>query len=236
MPRSRVRLLTVFEEELEHVVPLVSLELEHLAHLFVLDNRAVAAMRLLDRFDDLLQIQLRVEALHGRDALAACMGGRAEVYCREARQDQQSCRCVGKEQGGTGARQGVGAPLRCCTRMCTRFDLASSTFSSSSASIAANGSAEGNPGCQTKHADGHRKQHGCARARASPLPAGLLSASRSMRRGRLGLLRGRAEGRSAPSQRGCSVTGATGAPGGKERTRLALLKIEQAWGRGVDSP
>jgi len=61
----------VIGEESDHVVTLVALKLEDLSHVFVLDDRAVATMRLLHSLQDLLEIQLVVEALHGSDAFAA---------------------------------------------------------------------------------------------------------------------------------------------------------------------
>merc|ERR1719198_2920794 len=60
----------VLGEELPHGVALVALELEDLAHLLVLDDGAVAALGLLDGLEDLLEVELAVEALHGGDALA----------------------------------------------------------------------------------------------------------------------------------------------------------------------
>merc|ERR1740139_2150298 len=60
----------VLGEEIHDSIALIALELQPLTHVFVLDDRAVAAVRLLDRLADLLQIELLVEALHRRDALA----------------------------------------------------------------------------------------------------------------------------------------------------------------------
>ena len=68
---SCARARTVFGEEIGDGLTLVALQLQHVSHFIVRDHGAVAVVRLLERLEDLLEIELLVEALHRRDALAA---------------------------------------------------------------------------------------------------------------------------------------------------------------------
>jgi hypothetical protein len=62
----------LLEEEGLDGFALIALELQHLLPRFlVLEHSAVAAMLLLDRLLDLLQVQLRRETRHSRDTLTA---------------------------------------------------------------------------------------------------------------------------------------------------------------------
>ena len=57
-------------QELLHILALVALELNHLAHLRVIDDRAIASELLLDHFEDLLLVELFGKALDGGQSLA----------------------------------------------------------------------------------------------------------------------------------------------------------------------
>ena len=53
------------------ILPLVTLQLDHLAHLFILDHAPIAAKLLFQILEDLFAIKVLVEALYGGDTLAA---------------------------------------------------------------------------------------------------------------------------------------------------------------------
>ena len=53
-----------------HILALVSLQLDHLAHLRVMHNGAIASELLLDDLEDLLLIELLWEALDGGQGFA----------------------------------------------------------------------------------------------------------------------------------------------------------------------
>ena len=59
------------DEELLHILTLVTLQLNHLAHLGVVDNGAIAGEFLLDHLEDLLLVELLRQALHRGQGLAA---------------------------------------------------------------------------------------------------------------------------------------------------------------------
>ena len=62
--------LLLVDEELLHVLALVALQLDHLAHLRVVDNGAIARKFLLDHLEDLLLVELFRQALDRRQGLA----------------------------------------------------------------------------------------------------------------------------------------------------------------------
>ena len=62
---------TLLCQESGRVVSLVSLKLDDLAELVVLNDGAVACELLLEGLDDFLEVDLGVNALHGGQALAA---------------------------------------------------------------------------------------------------------------------------------------------------------------------
>ena len=62
-------------QEFLHILALIALELDHLAHLRVVDDGAIAGEFLLDHFKDLLLIELFGQALHrgqGLTTIAFC--------------------------------------------------------------------------------------------------------------------------------------------------------------------
>ena len=63
--------LLLVDEEFLHVLALVALQLDHLAHLRVVDDGAIARELLLDHLEDLLLVELLRQALHRRQGLAA---------------------------------------------------------------------------------------------------------------------------------------------------------------------
>ena len=68
---DRVRLgELVLDDEFLELLALVALQLDHLPHLLVVDDGAVAVHALLARLEHLLHVDLGVEALDRRDALA----------------------------------------------------------------------------------------------------------------------------------------------------------------------
>jgi len=58
-------------QEQADIIPLIALQLNHLAVLDVLDDRAVAGELLLERFDEFLEVELFSDALHCGQCLAA---------------------------------------------------------------------------------------------------------------------------------------------------------------------
>ena len=60
----------LIDEELLHIFALVALELNHLAHLRVVDDGAIAGELLLDHLQDLLLVEFLRQALDGRQCLA----------------------------------------------------------------------------------------------------------------------------------------------------------------------
>jgi len=57
------------DEEFLNILTLVSLKLDHLAHLTVVDDRAIASEFLLDNLEDLLLIEFLGQALYGGQGL-----------------------------------------------------------------------------------------------------------------------------------------------------------------------
>jgi hypothetical protein len=58
------------DEKLLNILALISLQLNHLAHLTVVDDRAIASELLLDDFEDLLLVELLGQALDCGQSLA----------------------------------------------------------------------------------------------------------------------------------------------------------------------
>jgi hypothetical protein len=58
------------DEKLLNIFALISLQLNHLAHLTVVDDRAIASELLLDDFEDLLLVELLGQALDCGQSLA----------------------------------------------------------------------------------------------------------------------------------------------------------------------
>jgi hypothetical protein len=58
------------DEELLNILALISLQLNHLAHLTVVDDRAIASELLLDDLEDLLLVELLGQALDCGQSLA----------------------------------------------------------------------------------------------------------------------------------------------------------------------
>jgi hypothetical protein len=63
--------LLLIGKEFLDILALVALQLDHLAHLRVGDDGAIAGELLLDHFEDLLLVEFLGEALHRRQGLAA---------------------------------------------------------------------------------------------------------------------------------------------------------------------
>ena len=61
----------ILGQEFANSIALITLELQDLAHVVVLDHSAVAALGLLYGLEDLLEIQQHIKALDRGDALAA---------------------------------------------------------------------------------------------------------------------------------------------------------------------
>ena len=68
--RIQLQPFLLINQELLHILALISLELNHLAHLRVVDDGAIAGEFLLDHFEDLLLIEFLRQALHGGQSLA----------------------------------------------------------------------------------------------------------------------------------------------------------------------
>ena len=68
--RIQLQPLLLIDQELLHIFALVALELDHLAHLRVVDDGAIAGEFLLDHFEDLLLVEFLRQALHRRQCLA----------------------------------------------------------------------------------------------------------------------------------------------------------------------
>jgi hypothetical protein len=60
----------LISQEFLHILALIALELDHLAHLRVVDDGAIASEFLLDYFENLLLIELFRQALHRGQGLA----------------------------------------------------------------------------------------------------------------------------------------------------------------------
>ena len=71
---------TLFDQELQDVASVVTLKLDDCAPLFVLHSGAVAAPGLLERAQDLLQVQIVGHALHQGQALAGRALLEMQVY------------------------------------------------------------------------------------------------------------------------------------------------------------
>jgi len=68
--RIQLETLLLVDQELLHVLALVALELNHLAHLRVVDDGAIAGELLLDDLEDLLLVELLRETLDCGQCLA----------------------------------------------------------------------------------------------------------------------------------------------------------------------
>jgi hypothetical protein len=68
--RIQLQTLLLIDQELLYILALVALELDHLAHLRVVDDGAIAGELLLDHLEDLLLVELLREPLHRRQCLA----------------------------------------------------------------------------------------------------------------------------------------------------------------------
>ena len=68
--RIQLQALLLIDQEFLHILALVALELDHLAHLGVVDDGAIAGELLLDHLEDLLLVELLWEPLHRRQCLA----------------------------------------------------------------------------------------------------------------------------------------------------------------------
>lgn len=73
--RVKTKTFLLVGHEVLDVFALIALELNHLAHLGVGDNGAIAGKLLLDHFEDLLLVELLGQALHrgqGLTSIALC--------------------------------------------------------------------------------------------------------------------------------------------------------------------
>ena len=61
--RIQLQPFLLIDQEFLHIFALVALELDHLAHLRVVDDGAIAGELLLDHFEDLLLVELLGKAL-----------------------------------------------------------------------------------------------------------------------------------------------------------------------------
>jgi hypothetical protein len=68
--RIQLQPILLIDQELLHILALVALELDHLAHLRVVDDGAIAGEFLLDDLEDLLLVELLRQALDGGQCLA----------------------------------------------------------------------------------------------------------------------------------------------------------------------
>lgn len=68
--RIQLQPLLLIDQELLHILALVPLELNHLAHLRVVDDGAIAGEFLLDDLEDLLLVELLWQALDRGQCLA----------------------------------------------------------------------------------------------------------------------------------------------------------------------
>ena len=68
--RIQLQPLLLIDQELLYILALVALELDHLAHLRVVDDGAIAGELLLDHLEDFLLVELLREPLHRRQCLA----------------------------------------------------------------------------------------------------------------------------------------------------------------------
>ena len=68
--RIQLQALLLIDQEFLHILALVALELDHLAHLRVVDDGAIAGELLLDDLEDLLLVEFLGQALDGRQCLA----------------------------------------------------------------------------------------------------------------------------------------------------------------------
>lgn len=92
----KAQALLLISQEILHILALVSLQLNHLAHLRVGDNGAIAGELLLDHFEDLLLVEFLRQALdrgQGFATIALCAG-----VCQP---------CAINKGSGDGAREGA---------------------------------------------------------------------------------------------------------------------------------
>ena len=66
-----IEALFLIDQEFFNVLALIALKLDHLAHLLIVDNGAIAGKLLLDDLEDLLLVKLLGQALHGGQGFAA---------------------------------------------------------------------------------------------------------------------------------------------------------------------
>lgn len=81
-------------QEVCNVLALVALHLNDLAKLLVIDDGAVAAVLLLEGFQDLLVVVATLDALHNINTIMACMGSAAQRPC-----SLQALSCPSRESG-----------------------------------------------------------------------------------------------------------------------------------------
>ena len=73
--RIQLQPFLLISQEFLHILALIALELDHLAHLRVVDDGAIAGEFLLDYFENLLLVELFGQALHrgqGLTTIAFC--------------------------------------------------------------------------------------------------------------------------------------------------------------------
>ena len=64
-----IEALVLIDQELFDILALIALELDHLAHLLIVDDGAIAGKLLLDDLEDLLLVELCRDALDGGQGL-----------------------------------------------------------------------------------------------------------------------------------------------------------------------
>jgi len=78
--RIQLQPFLLISQEFLHILALVALELDHLAHLRVVDDGAIAGEFLLDHFENLLLVELFGQALHRGQGLATIALLDTDVY------------------------------------------------------------------------------------------------------------------------------------------------------------
>lgn len=68
--RIQFQALLLISQEFLHILALITLELDHLAHLRVVDDGAIASELFLDDLENLLLVELLWKALDSRQCLA----------------------------------------------------------------------------------------------------------------------------------------------------------------------
>src|ERR1700761_4550614 len=75
--RIQLQPILLVNQEFLHIFTLVALELNHLAHLRVVDDGAIAGELLLDHLEDLLLVEFLGQSLDGRQSLTTI------AFCEE---------------------------------------------------------------------------------------------------------------------------------------------------------